>query len=52
MEIKGDLKEDKVERLLLKYSIPAIMAMMVASLKLGEGKREEVEKILGSTVEL
>lgn len=102
MEIKYDLKEDKVDRLLLKYSIPAIMAMMVTSLynivdrifigsiegggglaisglgvtmplftilgafcvgiaiggstnisiKLGEGKREEAEKILGTTVAL
>lgn len=32
MEISQDLKEEKVGRLLLKYSIPAILAMMVTSL--------------------
>lgn len=99
---KGDLKEEKISLLLLKYSIPAILAMMVTSMyntvdrafigsikdvgalaisglgvtmplftilgafcvgiaiggstnisiKLGEGNKEDAEKILGSTVAL
>ncbi|CEQ04033.1 MATE efflux family protein [[Clostridium] sordellii] len=99
MENQQALKEEKISKLLLKYSIPAILAMMVASLyntvdrafigsikdvgalaisglgvtmplftilgafcvaiavggstnisiKLGEGNKEEAEKILGNT---
>lgn len=102
MKNKGDLKEEKISILLLKYSIPAILAMMVTSMyntvdrafigsikdvgalaisglgvtmplftilgafcvgiaiggstnisiKLGEGNKEDAEKILGSTVAL
>lgn len=102
MKSKGDLKEEKISILLLKYSIPAILAMMVTSMyntvdrafigsikdvgalaisglgvtmplftilgafcvgiaiggstnisiKLGEGNKEDAEKILGSTVAL
>ncbi|WP_270943069.1 MATE family efflux transporter [Romboutsia lituseburensis] len=102
MTIKDDLKEEKISTLLLKYSIPAILAMMVTSMyntvdrafigsikdvgalaisglgvtmplftilgafcvgiaiggstnisiKLGEGNKEDAEKILGSTVAL
>lgn len=99
MENQQTLKEEKISKLLLKYSVPAILAMMVASLyntvdrafigsikdvgalaisglgvtmplftilgafcvaiavggstnisiKLGEGNKEEAEKILGNT---
>lgn len=99
---KGDLKEEKISTLLLKYSIPAILAMMVTSMyntvdrafigsikdvgalaisglgvtmplftilgafcvgiaiggstnisiKLGEGNKDDAEKILGNTVAL
>lgn len=102
MENQQVLKEEKISRLLVKYSIPAILAMMVASLyntvdrafigsikdvgalaisglgvtmplftilgafcvaiavggstnisiKLGEGNKEEAEKILGNTFAL
>ena len=100
MENQQTLKEEKISKLLLKYSVPAILAMMVASLyntvdrafigsikdvgalaisglgvtmplftilgafcvaiavggstnisiKLGEGNKEEAEKILGNTI--
>ena len=32
MENQQTLKEEKISKLLLKYSVPAILAMMVASL--------------------
>lgn len=100
VELRDELKEEKVGRLLIKYSVPAILAMMVTSLyntvdrafigsmegigalaisglgvtmplftilgafcvaiavggstniatKLGEGNKEEAEKVLGSAV--